>query len=103
MLGNPGAIAAVLKTRLTAFAIEGVGDDPIRATGALLLDLPAAVRGMEAGGRGVFWLRPRNPRPVDPWNLFKKAAERRGQSVEQLYGKVRVTDEEMETLAISDV
>lgn len=103
MLRNPGAIAAVLKTKLTVFAIEGVGHDPIRATGALLLDLPAAVRGMEAGSRGVFWLRPRNPRPVDPWDLFKKAAERKGQGVDELYSEVKVTDEEIGAVAISGV
>ena len=37
MLKNPKELAAIVATKLTVFAIEGVGDDPIRATGALLL------------------------------------------------------------------
>ena len=42
MLRNPKELAAVLKTKLNIFAVEGVGHDPIRATGALLLDLQPA-------------------------------------------------------------
>lgn len=49
MLRNPRELAAVLKTGMTVFAIEGVGHDPIRATGALLLDLRPAVNAMQAG------------------------------------------------------
>ena len=44
MLRNPKELAAVLKTKLNIFAVEGVGHDPIRATGALLLDLRAFLR-----------------------------------------------------------
>ena len=61
MLRNPAELAAVLKTKLTVFAVEGVGHDPIRATGALLLDLQPAVNAMRSGRSGVFWLRPRSP------------------------------------------
>lgn len=97
MLSNPKELAAVLKTRLSVFAIQGVGHDPIRATGALLLDLPGAVRRMrEAGGR-VFWLRPRNPQPQDAWELFERAAERLHTDVTALYDEVKVTDEELST------
>src|SRR4029078_13237948 len=38
MITTPRELAAIIATRLTVFAIEGVGDDPLRATGALLLD-----------------------------------------------------------------
>lgn len=77
MLQNPRELAAVLKTKLSVFAIEGVGHDPVRATGALLLDLPSVVSAVEAGGsRGVFWLRPRKPRPQDPWDIWHSAFQR---------------------------
>lgn len=95
MLSNPKELAAILKTRLSVFAIEGVGHDPIRATGALLLDLPGAVRRMrEAAGR-VFWLRPRNPQPQDAWELFQRAAERLRTDAAALYDEVKVTDDEL--------
>ena len=74
MLRNPSELAAVLKTKLTVFAVEGLGDDPIRASGALLLDLRPAVNAVRAGKTGVFWLRPRSPQPRDPWELFRRAA-----------------------------
>ena len=41
-LQNPMELAALIKTKLSVFAIQGVGDDPVRATGALLLDLRSA-------------------------------------------------------------
>lgn len=100
MLRNPRELAAVLKTGLTVFAVEGVGHDPIRATGALLLDLRPAVNAVQAGRSGVFWLRPRAPQPRDPWDLFKKAAQKRNEDAEHLYATLKVSDTEMETAVL---
>ena len=44
MLYVPAEIAAIVKTKLLVFAVEGVGHDPLRATDALLLDLPGALK-----------------------------------------------------------
>jgi hypothetical protein len=96
MLKNPRELAAILKTRVTVFAIEGVGDDPIRATGAVLLDLPGALRRVEPGRGQVFWMRPRNPRPEDPWALLQRAAEHQHRSAADLYEEVKVSDEELQ-------
>ena len=100
MLRNPSELAAVLKTEMTIFAVEGVGHDPIRATGALLLDLRPAVNAMKAGRAGVFWLRPRAPQPQDPWDLFKKAARNRNEDAQKLYDTLKVSDDEMETAVL---
>lgn len=97
MLQNPRELAAVMKTRMSVFAIQGVGHDPVRATGALLLHLESAIRALEAGGRGVFWLRPRRPRPQDPWDLFERTAQQRGQDWHHLYEEVRVSGVELAT------
>lgn len=94
MLKNPTELAAILKTKLTVLAIEGVGHDPLRATGALLLDLPGAARKMTTQS-GVFWLRPRNPELVDPWTLFERAAEHQNRSPSELYEEVAVSEEEL--------
>ena len=96
MLRNPKELAAVLKTKLTIFAVEGVGDDPIRATGALLLDLQPAIRAMRSGRTGVFRLRPRAPRAQDPWELFERAAANHGKDAAALYEEVKVSDAELE-------
>lgn len=66
MLQNPSHIAGLLKTRITLFVIEGLGHDPIRATGALLLDLPGTLRRRSTDRPEVFWSRPRNPCPQAP-------------------------------------
>jgi hypothetical protein len=95
MLQNPRELAAVLKTKITVFAIEGVGHDPIRATGALLLDLPAAITAVNSGATGVFWLRPRHPQPQAPWDLFKRAATKRHEEPADLYDRVQVSDAEL--------
>jgi len=96
MLRNPKELAAVLKTKLAIFAVEGVGDDPIRATGALLLDLQPAISAIRSGRSGVFWLRPRTPKPQDPWELFKRVAQNHGKDAAMLYEDVKVSDAELE-------
>jgi len=69
---------------------------PFEQPGALLLDLRPAVNAMQAGRSGVFWLRPRAPKPRDPWDLFKEAAEKRNEDAEHLYATLKVSDAEME-------
>lgn len=44
MLRNPKELAAVLKTKVAVIAVQGLGDDMVRATGALLLDLPGVCK-----------------------------------------------------------
>ncbi len=73
-----------------------MNDDPIRATGALLLDLRPAVNAIESGRAGVFWLRPRAPQPQDPWELFVRAAKNRGEDADALYEQVKVSDADLE-------
>lgn len=77
------------------FAIAGVGDDPIRATGALLLDLPGALKRLDTRRSRVFWMRPRNPEPVDPMDLLTRAAEHQHRTAAGLLAEVEVSSEEL--------
>ncbi len=97
MLRNPKELAAVLKTKLTVIAVEGVGHDPLRAAGALLLNLQQAVNAMAGRPHKIFWLRPRSPQPQDPWELFERAARNHRQEPTALYEEIRVTDAELKT------
>ena len=97
MLRNPAELAAVLKTNLTVFAIEGLGSDPIRATGSLLLNLQPAVKAVRSGKTGVFWLRPRAPQPQAPWKLFQQAAKNCKVDPTKLYTDLKVSESEFET------
>lgn len=95
MLENPLHLAALCKTKLAVFAVAGLGDDPIRAAGALLLNMPPFVKAIENGQTGAFRLRPRAPQLKDPWELFKKVAERRKEEATSLYQQLKVTDEDL--------
>jgi len=97
MLSIPTELAAILKTQIGFFCIEGTGDDPVRAAGALLLDLPGVLKDFRPGSGAIFHLRPRRPRPEDGWGLFKRAAERRKVEASDLYAEVQVSDVELAT------
>jgi hypothetical protein len=101
MLWIPSEIAAVVKTKAVIFAVEGLGDDPLRATGAVLLELPDVVKRVRPGKAQVFRVHPRAPQPVDAWNYFRQAADRRRVDTSLLYEDVRVTDEELNTRVLS--
>jgi hypothetical protein len=77
MLRVPAEIAAIVKTKLAVFAVEGIGDDPLRATGAVLLHLPSVAKQIQTGKARVFRVNPRAPQPEDAWEFFRLAAERR--------------------------
>lgn len=94
MMQNPSQIAGLVKTHLTLFVIEGLGHDPIRATGAVLLDLPGALKKRRHDRAEVFWSRPRNPGPQAPWELFRRAAARAHREPSELYDELKVTDDE---------
>jgi hypothetical protein len=95
MLENPSELAAIVATKLSVFAVEGVGDDPIRATGAILLDLPAALKKLDSRKGQVFWMRPRQPPLHDPRDLFQKLAHRRKTTYEELMADVVVSKAEL--------
>ncbi len=97
MLKNPKELAAIIATKLTVFAIEGVGDDPIRATGAALLGLPGALKQMDTRKAQVFWVRPRNPMPANPVELFERAAEHQRRDASDLLKEVAVSALELRT------
>jgi len=101
MLWVPTEIAAVVKTKLTIFAVEGVGHDPLRATGALLLELPGMLRRLRPNQAQVFRVNPRDVRRIAAWECFKVAASRRGTAPADLYEQVKVTDAELATPLLS--
>lgn len=97
MLKNPKELAAIVATKLTVIAIEGVGDDPIRATGALLLDLPGALKRMDSRKAQVFWMRPRNPMPEDPMALFQLAADHQHRDAGALLAELSVSKTDLQS------
>lgn len=64
MLDVPEEVAAIVKTKAVVVAVEALGHDPIRAVGALLLELPGLARRVRPN---VFRLNYARRRPEDAW------------------------------------
>jgi len=95
MLDVPTEIAAIVKTKATVIAIEGLGHDPLRAVGALLLELPGLAARIRPRTSNVFRLAYRRRLPEDAWNYFQRAAQRLDQEPGNLWRRVGVTDTEL--------
>lgn len=95
MLYVPTEIAAIVKTRATVVAIEGLGHDPLRAVGALLLELPGLADRIRPGTSNVFRLAYRRRSPEEGWTYFQHAAQRIDQDPGDLWKRARVTDTEL--------
>lgn len=95
MLDVPAEVAAIVKTKAVVVAIEGLGHDPLRAVGALLLELPGLAQRILPGRSNVFRLSYRRRLPDDAWSYFQKAAERINRAPADLWREVGVADEEL--------
>ncbi len=69
--------------------------DARRATGALLLDLPGALKQMDSRKAQVFWMRPRNPMLEDPMALFQGAADHQHREADALFAELVVSKDEL--------
>jgi hypothetical protein len=83
-LHDPVTLVAIEQTRSTVGVIEGVGDDPVRAVGTLLLGLLPALRKRAAHKPQIFRLRPRAPAPERPGRYLARVPEHRDTSLEDL-------------------
>lgn len=97
MLDVPSEVAAIVATRAVLVAIEGLGHDPLRAVGALLLELPGLRRRLVPNRSNVFRLAYRQRPAIDAWAYIQQAATRRSQAAADLYAEVRVDEEELTT------
>jgi hypothetical protein len=97
MLAVPQEIAAIIKTRTTVVAVEGLGHDPLRAVGALMLELPGLASRLVPNRSNVFRLAYRRRTPEDAWDYLRVVAERAGRTPEDLWNDVGVSNEELET------
>jgi hypothetical protein len=95
MLDVPSEIAAIVKTKAIVIAVDGLGHDPLRAVGALLLELPGLPDRIRPRTSNVFRLAYRRRLPGEAWNYFQRAAQRLDQEPSNLWRRVGVTDAEL--------
>jgi hypothetical protein len=94
MLDVPAELAAIVRTQAVVVAVEGLGHDPLRAVGALLLELPGLPRRVIPRRSNVFRLAYRRRLAEDARTRFQQVAERRGRATNELWQEVRVSDDE---------
>lgn len=75
-LDFPKTIAAVAATKSTFIAVEDTGADPLRAVGALLLELPGLVRAHVPDQAAIYRWHPRNPERLSPEDAFGRFLKR---------------------------
>ncbi len=95
MLYEPHEVAAIVATRSTVVAVEGLGHDPLRAAGAVLLELPGLEQRLVANRSNVFLLRYQQRRPDDGWKFLARAAERRGEKPNAVWQQHRPSKAEL--------
>jgi hypothetical protein len=81
----PTEIAAIVTTQMIVIAIERLGHDPLRAVGALLMELPGLPDRLRPRTSNVCLAYRRRP-PDDAWTYLQRAADREAQQADQLGG-----------------
>jgi hypothetical protein len=97
ILNVPTEVAALIATKLTFICTEGMGDNAVRATGALLLELPGLTRRVRPDKENIFHLRHVFKQPTDAWPYMQRIAKHHGWNPGELYKEHKVSQEELTT------
>jgi hypothetical protein len=97
MLYEPHEIATIVAAKSVIVAVEGLGHDPLRAAGALLLELPGIENRILRDKSSVFLLRYERRLARDGWEFVAAAARRGDEEPNLLWGRHRPTRGELDT------
>lgn len=97
MLDLAHEVAAIIATKAVVFATEGLGHDPIRAAGALLLELPGLPNRLKPGRENIILFRHTPRAHGDGWEYLTKIAQRQSTTAPDLWSVHKPSDEEMGT------
>jgi hypothetical protein len=93
-VGCAGGTGCDRRTQAVVVAVEGLGHDPLRAVGALLLELSGLSSRVLPRRSNVFRLTYRRRMAEDARTPFQQVAERRGRLADELWQEVLVSDNE---------
>lgn len=100
MLYEPDEVAAMVKTKMTMILMKQMGDNMLRASGALFLELPGLDKRIRPGKSNVFLLSYDRRTPQGAWDYLSDIAAHRSQTPQQLWDTFQPTDSEMKTLVL---
>jgi len=89
MLDVPEELGAIVATRIGFVCIRAAGHNPVKATGALLLELSNLPNTFRDRKNHILDLRYEPRRATDGWAYLTKIAEREGISAADLYKRVK--------------
>ena len=95
LLRGPATVAALVATELAVIVLDGVGDDPLRATGALLLALPGALAALEPGEPRVVHVRSGITTRSTAPELLARLAARQRRDPDELLGEYGIGPDEL--------
>jgi hypothetical protein len=75
----------MVDTKLTVLVIEAAGHDPLKATAALLQELPGLEHRLLQNQANVILHRPRATTPRPAWEHLKKIADKQDVGVDDLW------------------
>lgn len=89
IVNNPDEIAAFVGTKMIGIFTKQMGQDPIRAAGTLLLELPGLADRLQPGRSNIFMLKfdHRAPRPA--WEYLAEIGTRHGVETSKLWSEYK--------------
>jgi hypothetical protein len=102
MLSLPRELSVLMQTRLTLVVAEGVGHDPLKATGLVLSHLPGICK-RTTPAKGQIWNLRTVDRPhLEPWDQLGRLADREAQETKALYDEHKLTPDELARNPLDD-
>jgi hypothetical protein len=96
MLELPREMAVVHQTNFTLFAVEAAGDNPLRATGQLLLHARSVATQHDSSQPQIFRVpAPRTIQARSAWDRLGELASAQGVSIQELFDANRLAPEDL--------
>lgn len=89
MLDDVETVTTMVETKSIVVAIKAAGHDPLKASGALFLELPGLADRLRAGDSNIILIKPKQTHPRPAWEYLKEIAERQGTTAHDLWERAK--------------
>ena len=88
-------MAVLCQTKLTLVVAEGVGHDPVKATGLVLAHLPGICAKTDPTKPQLWVLRAVTQAHDEPWERLRRIAQQQRRDVKDLFREVKATQKDL--------